>query len=286
MKQISILILSVVFMLAACEKDELVNMTDNAPVQLSLDGTHTTDGKYVFRFYTADGKLTRGYNEVFIELLDSAGNYVDDFSVRNFRPMMDMGMSRHSTPVGNVEKVEGKPLYKLWFGFLMYSGQNDGVWTLDFDYTVNGVTGVIADVRLEVDDYPSTQARWISSFTDTNTVTRYLTLVSPRSFTEGTNTIRAYVNRRDDALLPYPTEDDSWRIEIDPRMPSMGNHTSAGNQPLEWNSAAGCYEGKVNLSMTGLWRINLKIYGNDGVQAGGDDVSGEGSSTLYWDIEI
>jgi hypothetical protein len=91
--------------------------------------------------------------------------------------------------------------------------------------------------------------------------------------------IRAYVNRRDSALTPFPTEDDAWRIEIDPRMPSMNNHTSAGNRALEWNSAAGCYEGTVNLSMTGLWRINLKVYGKNGVPAS------EGS-TLFWDIEM
>jgi hypothetical protein len=285
-EKIIVLILPVIFLFAACEKDGHESLPDSEPVQLPLNGTGADDGKYVFRFYTADGKLTRGYNEVFIALFNAAGNPVNDFSVENFRPLMDMGMNRHATPVGKVETVEGKPMYKTWFGFLMYSGQMDGVWTLDFDYAVAGETGVIAGVILPVDDYPSPSVKWISSFTDADETVRYLTLSAPRSFTEGTNVIRAYVNRRDNAPDPYPTEDDAWRIEIDPRMPSMGNHTSAGNRALEWNAAAGCYEGTVNLSMTGLWRINMKVYDKNGVQAGGSDVNGDGSSALFWDIEI
>jgi hypothetical protein len=86
--------------------------------------------------------------------------------------------------------------------------------------------------------------------------------------------------------LPYLPEADAWRIEIDPRMPDMGNHTSENNRALKWNAAADCYEGTLNLSMTGLWRINLKVYDKSGVLAGGEDVSAGGSSTLYWDIEI
>jgi len=103
--------------------------------EIPLTGLSTVDG-YNFHFYSLDGKLNIGYSEVFIALTDKDNNFVQDFTVRNFYPLMDMGMSKHCTPVGKVEKVAGKALYKTWFSFLMYTGQMGGAWSLGFNYTI------------------------------------------------------------------------------------------------------------------------------------------------------
>ena len=103
--------------------------------EIPLTGLSTVDG-YNFHFYSLDGKLNIGYSEFFIALTDKDNNFVQNFTVNNFYPLMDMGMSKHSTPVGKVEKVEGKSLYKTWFSFLMYTGQMGGSWSLSFDYSI------------------------------------------------------------------------------------------------------------------------------------------------------
>ena len=107
--------------------------------EIPLTGLTTADG-YTFHFYSQDGKLNIGYSEVFIALTDKDNNFVQNFTVSNFYPLMDMGMSKHSTPVGKVEKIADKALYKTWFSFLMYSGQMDGSWSLGFNYTIGTTT--------------------------------------------------------------------------------------------------------------------------------------------------
>ena len=74
-------------------------------------------------------------------------------------------------------------------------------------------------------------------------------------------------------------------MEIDPRMPDMGNHTSPDNEALSLQGD-GSYQGTVNLTMTGRWRIHLTVKDNQGnVVAGGDDLD-EGYSSLYFDVTI
>jgi len=102
--------------------------------EISLSGL-TTANDYTFHFYSTDGKLNRGFSEFFIALSDKNNNYIDSFTVSNFYPLMDMGMMKHSSPVGKVEKVAGKALYRTWISFLMSSNQG-GSWSLSFDYTI------------------------------------------------------------------------------------------------------------------------------------------------------
>jgi hypothetical protein len=64
-------------------------------------------------------------------------------------------------------------------------------------------------------------------------------------------------------------------------MPDMGNHTSPDNTALV-KQTDGSYQGTINLTMTGLWRIHLTVR-----KADGDIVAGGGElSSLYWDVTI
>jgi hypothetical protein len=50
---------------------------------------------------------------------------------------------------------------------------------------------------------------------------------------------------------------ENYTVEIVPEMPSMGHGSPNNVDPT--HSADGHYEGQVNFTMTGLWRINLNI---------------------------
>jgi hypothetical protein len=82
---------------------------------------------------------------------------------------------------------------------------------------------------------------------------------------------------------------DNFKLKIDPRMPSMGNHGSPNNVDLTQSVSDKLYHGKLALTMTGLWRINLQL-----LNASNEVLKGEAIldsdplsvSSLYFEIEF
>jgi hypothetical protein len=248
--------------------------------EAQVTGTTTADGNYTFHFYTGDGKLYQGYSDLFIALVDKAGHFVEDFTVSHFAPLMDMPMSgsKHSTPVGRVTKVDGKALYHTWFSFLMYTGQMNGAWSLDFDYSIGHATGKITGAAPQVEPYPA-NSKWIQAFN----ADYYLSVVSPLSLREGGQTLQAYINKKTDVLQPYLIVEGGYKIVVTPWMVDM-NHGSEGNTPLEWNAGKGLYEGTVNFGMEGHWRLYIQVLDVEtGALVAGDEGT---ASTLYWDVAV
>ncbi|MCF6308613.1 MAG: hypothetical protein L3J09_11775, partial [Flavobacteriaceae bacterium] len=71
------------------------------------------------------------------------------------------------------------------------------------------------------------------------------------------------------------------------RMPSMGNHTSPNNEDLTYNSASKMYDGKLSLTMTGYWKLNLILQNENNEVLKGEEVTEENeSSSLYLEIEF
>jgi hypothetical protein len=125
--------------------------------------------------------------------------------------------------------------------------------------------------------------RWIKQFAIGKKT--YFVTFSSKQVEGGINPLQATI------YLENMQSVTGYKIEIDPRMPDMENHSSPSNRPLEWNVEKNVYEGTLNITMTGWWRLNLKIYNEAGNLIGGSDVVGAdfengGSSTIYWDIEI
>jgi hypothetical protein len=120
--------------------------------------------------------------------------------------------------------------------------------------------------------------RWIKTFAAGKDV-YYVFFSSPRP-EEGINALQATI------YLENMKPVTAYRIEIDPRMPDMANHSSPNNKPLTWNAEKSIYEGTLNLTMTGWWRLNLKVFDEKGNLIGGSEVVAQESSDLYWDVEI
>jgi hypothetical protein len=230
---------------------------------------------------------------VFIALTDINNNFVGDFTVSDFRPLITTP-STHSTPVGKVAKVANKALFKTWFSFL-----TSGAWSLGFNYTIGGtatgqsssIVKSITGVSLAVSNYStyiddtSYKAKWVDSFTYNNS-TYYLTIAYPQSLVVGNQTVKAYINKKDSVLLPYKVVDGGFYIKQVPVMESMG-HSSSGNTQFSWNATDSVYNATIHFSMGGDWRINLQVYdsGTSSLVGGSafEYQNGE-SSTLYWDI--
>ena len=247
--------------------------------------TTEVDRKYNVYAYTRTGKFHIGYNEVFfVATKKSSNNYIKDFSITGLTPLMLMTKMKmeHSTPVSGSAEVfnDNFPAIKrAWVSFIMSSGES-GSWTLSYHVDVLGGKGDVNKAGITVDALPDGQA-WLKSF-KYNDTTYYLTLVNPHAFQTGINTIQAYVSKQSaDKKVPYALADEKFTIEIYPTMPDMGNHTSPNNEPLTLQKD-GSYQGKLNLSMTGVWDIHLNVKDAEGNTVAG----GEELSDLYWTINI
>ena len=243
------------------------------------------DGKYNVFAYTKTGALHSGYNDIyFVATKQSTGNYIKNFDVTNITPLMHMVKMDmyHSTPVGPdaASFNDGYLAVKrTWVSFVMNTS-DAGSWTLSYDALVLGKTGGVEKKDVVVNALPDGQA-WLKSF-KVGDDTYYLSLVNPNEWQTGTNGIRAYVSKKSaKATTPYTLASDIFTIDIDPRMPDMGNHTSPDNTALT-KQTDGSYQGTINLTMTGLWRIHLTVR-----KADGDIVAGGGElSSLYWDVTM
>lgn len=244
------------------------------------------DGKYNVFAYTRNGSFHNGYNEIyFVATKKATGNYIKNFELTNITPIMHMvKMDKyHSTPTGPAAESFDNGILAVkrsWVSFLMNTSEA-GSWTLSYDALVLGKEGKVEKKDIVVNALPDGQA-WLKSFKvgDDN---YFLSLVNPSDWKTGTNTIKAYVSKKSDPITtPYALATETFTVEIDPRMPDMGNHTSPDNTPLV-KQQDGSYQGTINLTMTGLWRIHLTVKDAKGnVVAGGE----EELSSLYWDVTL
>ena len=243
------------------------------------------DDQYNVFAYSKTGSFHSGYNDIFfVATKKKNGNYIKNFDITGLTPLMHMVKMDmyHSTPVGPdaASFNDGYLAVKrTWISFVMNTSEN-GSWTLSYDALVLGKTGGIEKKNVVVNALPDGQT-WLKSF-KVGDATYYLSLVNPLDFKTGTNTITAYVSKKSEkATVPYTLASETFTIDIDPRMPDMGNHTSPDNTPLV-KQGDGSYTGTINLTMTGLWRIHLTVKDAQGnIVAGGEELS-----TLYWDVTI
>ena len=244
---------------------------------------------YDINVYSATGSLHTGYNDLyFVATKKKTGNYVKDFQISGIRPVMLMTKMnmKHSTPTSIRATTFDTSLLAVrhaWVSFLMPTS-DAGWWSIGYDAVVVKTVGALDEARIDIADLPKGQ-QWLQSFkVDGNTY--YLTLADPTSLRTGSNTLKAYISKKgSEATTPYGLATEQFTVDIDPRMPDMGNHTSPDNAPLRLQSD-GSYQGTINLTMTGLWRIHLTVKDTQGnVVAGGDDLK-DGQSSLYWDVTI
>lgn len=232
---------------------------------------------YTLKVYARTANLHVGYNDLYfaVEKTES-GRHIKDFEVTALSPLMDMGMMVHSTPIADkYDQIESYPIFHTWVAPLMA-----GEWTLPISYRIKDLSGTLPGAPVTIDPTPGGQV-WLKSF-KWNDQTYYLVLSNPLDLKTGVNKVSAYVSKKgDNSALPYLPSTEVFTIDIYPTMPDMGNHTSPNNEALQPQDD-GSYQGKLNLTMTGVWDIHLHVKDASGKTVAG----GEGLSELYWTISI
>ena len=284
-KNTFIIILSFTLFLVSCEKkEEDKTLTPNDEVAGLQKVDTLIKGDYTFYIYKKDtGNFVVGYNEVYIQLKNNVtGLYVEDANL-SWTPLMHMGTISHACPYSSISKLSNtKTLYKGYFVFIMASDDTD-YWEITYNYVEGNDT--LAQVVNQPKVVLSTGLTRYKSFKGSDNAYYYLALIDPTDPQVGTNDITACIYKRIDLYTFNPVQ--NYTIEVDPRMPDMGNHTSPNNVSLTYNTVSEIYKGKLNLTMTGYWKVNLIVRDSNNTILKGDSItSTTTASSIYFEIEF
>ncbi len=267
--------------LISCTKDDddvflpVNEVEDLTLIQEISNDTHTVE------MYSISGNLSQGYNDITIRLKDkTTGDFVEDATFM-WNPMMHMTQMMHSCPKSDLVKVSGmETIYNGYIVFQMAENADEG-WDLTFDYTIDGEDfTAVGDISV-----PATDRKVVSVFMGTDDVRYIITYVEPQSPEVMVNDVTFGLYKMEN-MMSFPVVED-FKIMLDPRMPSMGNHTSPNNEDLVYNAASNMYDGKLSLTMTGYWKLNLMLENQDGEILKGEEVTEDNeSSSLYLEIEF
>jgi hypothetical protein len=200
-----------------------------------------------------------GYNQVAVVLYDSLNlsKKTEEAHVV-FQPKMTMTMGEtvmvHACPVENPAENAVDGLFK---GAVVYQmpTQASGTWQLGIKVQ-NHDTGKTGTALFDVSvTQPSPSVQTVFTAITEDASKLILTMVKPQSPKVGINDIEFTIHKKA-SMMEFPA-DDSYIIEIEPEMPSMGHGSPNNVNPT--NQGNGHYVGKVNFTMTGEWRINVLV---------------------------
>jgi hypothetical protein len=254
--------------------DELEGLTKFKEIS---NTTHTIE------LYKHMSGLEQGYNEIALKIKDKTTNQYINNAMITWTPLMHMTMMTHSCPKSPVTKVSTDGL--VYEGYIVFTMAQNATeyWDLKVDYTINGTPYSITSVI----DVPASAKQRVTTFTGSDNVKYVVAYADPHHPKVGINDMVTGVWKMQD-MMNFPVV-DNFKLKIDPRMPSMGNHGSPNNVDLTQAVAGDLYNGKLSLTMTGLWRINLQLVNASGTVLKGEPIV-EGDplsvSSIYFEIEF
>lgn len=271
-------LLAIVLTLSACSKENDAPNTQDELSGLKLAATISNEDHKI-ELYTAKGQFLTGYNAIALQIRDKNGSPIPNASI-SWEPLMQMMSMSHSCPYSTVSKKDGdRNTYSGYIIFQM-AGNEMEHWKLTINYAINGQEYRAAS---EINVVGANRQQ-VQSFTGSDEKRYVLALVEPGEPKVAVNNITAALFRMK-SMMEFEIV-DGYTVEIDPRMPSMGNHGSPNNVNLT-QGADKFYQGKLSLTMTGFWKINLRLLNASGDPLKGEQVTDEReSSSLYFEIEF
>jgi hypothetical protein len=266
--------------LVACSSDDATPTPINelqgwTKIQDITTPTHTLE------LFSASGQWVQGYNEVRLRLKNNSTQQYETHASLNWSPLMHMMNMTHSCPKSEITReTETASLYSGYLVFQMASNASE-YWELKIDYTLNGTTHTATEV---ITVHPSAK-RTVTTFTGTDNKRYILALVNPKTPKVALNDFTVALFTMENSTT-FPVVND-YTIQLDPRMPSMGNHSSPNNVHAVQTTSGGFYHGKLALTMTGYWKLNLQLVHPQGEILKGEAVTSQVlESSLFLELEF
>jgi len=206
---------------------------------------------YTVQLYSEHDTLFEGFNELFFKVVKD-GSEISDATL-TLHPLMDMMTKVHAAPYENPEFEDG--YYKGAVVFIMPSMDMMN-WTVDVAINDGGTLDTVKFTIPKVKTLEEVKKIRVASKIDSTIY--FISLVSPLQPTVGVNefTVTAHYKK---SMMEFPADED-LTFEIEPEMPDMDHGSPNNVDPV--HIANGHYEGKVNFTMTGYWKVNLTIKKN------------------------
>lgn len=257
--------------------------TENDNVSDELSGftkfKEITNATHTIELYS-QMTVQQGYNTIAMKIKDNkTGFYIKDAAI-TWLPLMHMSMMSHSCPNSTVSKMgTSGTVYSGTIVFQMASNSTE-YWDLKIDYSSNATSYTVTSVL----NVPASARQRVTTFTGSDNVNYVLAYAEPTNPKVAVNDIAVSLYKMN-SMTSFSTV-DNYTIKIDPRMPSMGNHGSPNNVDLT-QSTDNLYHGKMALTMTGYWKINLQILNASSTVLKGEAISDTvPSSSLYLEVEF
>lgn len=276
----AILILSVSFV--SCSDDD-----ENTPVEVNpvegLTMIYEIDAAdHSVEIYSEKTTLEVGYNEISIRIKEMASDKYVTNAAPTWMPMMHMETMEHSAPHSILKNDEESSVYKGYIVFQM-AGNDTEYWEIALNYNLNG-QAVEETLRVSVAQ-PADSLIKTQVFMGADDVRYILAYVNPKDPQVAINDLQAVLYKMENMMSFLMVE--NYKITVDPRMPGMGNHSSPNNEDMIYHAATKTYDGKLSLTMTGYWKVNLKLLNANGDVLKGEDVTESNpESSLYFELEF
>lgn len=275
------LLFTAAYLLLSCSDDNNGNQPQILDETSSLILVKSIENQtHKIGIFTETGKLTDGYNKVFFQLKNKNDELITHANIR-WIPLMHMQSMQHGAPHSEIRKVAGKQsIYEGWIVFQMPGNDMGEFWELKFEYETAGSSYEMA-ANMNVQ---STSKKRVVSFVGSDNTKYIIGFVEPSKPKVAINDMTAIVFKMTSSG-DFPIV-NNYKVKIDPRMPGMGNHGTPNNMDLT-QGADEFYHGKLSLSMTGYWIINLILENENGEILKGEGVTNENpKSSIFFEIDF
>lgn len=265
----------------SCSTDDNHHVTPLNEVEGLLLTKSIVNNDHSIELFTEKGLFETGYNAISIRLKDNANNTYFENASLSWSPVMQMPTMQHSCPKSSITKAEGKDT--VYEGFIIYQMTNTDTsgWSLTLDYNLEGIDYSVTET-ISVTQYNNQN---VASFIGADNTRYILALIEPKDPNIAINEMKVGLFKMQN-MMTFPLVED-YTIALDPRMPGMGNHSSPNNTDLTFNSADNYYYGDLSLTMTGYWKLNLKLININGDVLKGEDITeANEASSLYLELEF
>lgn len=267
---VSLCILLTVTILSSCKKTNVAEADPTAGLTKLTEG-YAIGAAAKVQVYTKETTISTGYTRFYLAVYDSiSGNRIEDAHIY-LTPMMDMGTMQHAAPYENPSSEAAvKHLFPCSVVFVMPS--TAGTWTVKINIH-NHLANKEGSLTIPVTVMEPAKSK-MKSFTALHDGNKYfVSLIEPSSPKTGINDLELAIYKKV-SMMSWPP-DSSLSVILYPEMPSMGHSSPNNVNPVHIGN--GHYKGKVNFTMTGLWKLNLDYMSGAAVAD---------STTQYFEIEF
>jgi len=202
----------------------------------------------------AQEALFVGYNYILVQVKDNATGEILDNPNMMFMPVMEMNSGMmHACPLEQPTYNTSLQVMEGTITFVMPS-MGQGKWNLGLK--LKNTAGTEEDINIDVDVMQKAESQlfsFVSAHNPNQSV--FVALVNPRMPQIGINDFEVVVYERQ-SMMSWPAL-EMLNIEIDPEMPTMGHGSPNNVNPIDMGE--GHYLGKVNFTMSGYWKVNMKF---------------------------